>query len=249
MKEDRKWALPTRPPGDLSPSVPLSGTPDGRRLLARNQPSPPSLPGPIRCPGGFPVGTGPTPLRCVTRTAGRNAGGFSGRHPGTAAGPRPGYPDKGFRRRGRRSPPATTGAGTETPPLGRKGRAEDNRGCASGDKRRGYARCGGWLRIRPHPAMPTPCRSGRSAARSGALLTRNLVRQSLILRPGTRCRVCAAPLRTAARTGRQRVGWLGGKRRLPFLAANQCVNRVALKGGGWEGIKTSSSDGANHARP
>ena len=124
LAEDRKRALPARPPGDLSPSVPLSGTPDGRGSLARNQPPPPSLPGPIRSPGGFPVGTGPTPLRCATRTAGRNAGGFSGRHPGTAAGPLAGIaPVEGFRRRGRRSPPATTGAGSETPPLGRKGRA------------------------------------------------------------------------------------------------------------------------------
>jgi hypothetical protein len=92
LAEDRKRALPTRPPGDLSPSVPLSGTPDGRGSLARDRPPLPSLTGPIRCPGGFPVGTGPTPLRCVTRTAGRNAGGFPGRHPGTAAGPFAGLP-------------------------------------------------------------------------------------------------------------------------------------------------------------
>ena len=33
------------------------------------------------------LGAGQTPLRCATRTAGRNAGGFPRRHPGTAAGP------------------------------------------------------------------------------------------------------------------------------------------------------------------
>ena len=109
-------------------------------------------------------------LRCATRTAGRNAGGFSGRHPGTAAGPRPGYPDKGFRRRGRRSPPATTGAGTETPPLGRKGRAEDKGGGASGDKRRGYARCGGGYGFaRPRCTLHVV----PGAARSGATLIRD----------------------------------------------------------------------------
>ena len=34
VTEDRKWALQTRPPGDLSPSVPLSGTPGPRFALA-----------------------------------------------------------------------------------------------------------------------------------------------------------------------------------------------------------------------
>jgi hypothetical protein len=73
LAEDRKWARPTRPPGDLSPSVPLSG----RSALASPR-------GARRGPGA--------PLRCVTRTAGRNAGGFPGRHPGTAAGPLSGLP-------------------------------------------------------------------------------------------------------------------------------------------------------------
>ena len=103
VREDRKRAPRTRPPGDLSPSGPLSGTPDGRGSLARSHTSPPSLPGPSRLPGGLPVGTGPTPLRCATRTASRNARGFSGRHPGTAAGPLAGLP--------RREDSAGAGAG------------------------------------------------------------------------------------------------------------------------------------------
>ena len=138
--EDRKKGAASAPARRLVAIRSALRTPDGRGSLARNQPPPPSLPGPIRSPGGFPVGTGPTPLRCATRTAGRNAGGFSGRHPGTAAGPCRDCSRQGFRRRGRRSPPAATGAGSETPPLGRKGRAECKGGWPSGDKRGSYAR-------------------------------------------------------------------------------------------------------------
>ena len=68
LAEDRKWAPPTRPPGDLSPSVPLSGSPGPRFALSGSARTKASL-------------------RCATRTAGRSAGGFPGRHPGTAAGP------------------------------------------------------------------------------------------------------------------------------------------------------------------
>ena len=148
--EDRKRARPARPPGDLSPSVPLSGTPDRRCPSRGTNPSSPSLPGPIRSPGGFPVGTGPTPLRCVTRTAGRNAGGFPGRHPGTAAGPLPGLLPTGIpparapitsrsdRRRIRDAAPRQEGTG------GGKG------GGWSGDKRAGYARSGGSGRFARH---------------------------------------------------------------------------------------------------
>ena len=66
--------------------------------------------------------------------------GFPDSTPETAAGPGCDCSRQGFRRRGRRSPPAATGAGSETPPLGRKGGAEDNGGCVSGDNRGGYAR-------------------------------------------------------------------------------------------------------------
>jgi len=129
----------------------------GRTGVPREEPAaPPSLPGPIRLPGGFPVGTGPTPLRCATRTAGPNAGGFSGRHPGTAAGPCRDYSRRGFRRRGRRSPPAATGAGSETPPLGRKGRTQCKGGWGSGDNREGYAReaSGACSRLPPPTSWP-----------------------------------------------------------------------------------------------
>ena len=141
VREDRKRAPRTRPPGDLSPSGPLSGTPDKRGSLARNHTSSPSLPGPSRLPGGLPVGTGPTPLRCATRTASHIARGFSGRHPGTAAGPFAGLP--------RREDSAGAGADAlprrpapvpgRRPSAGRDG-PEDRGGWGNGDNGGGHAR-------------------------------------------------------------------------------------------------------------